>query len=148
MAATLIAFVLGAFLIWQGWRRQQSVKASMSWPYVQGRVIAASVRQVVERGDAETRDMTKYVPLVQYEYQVAGKTFQGNQLAFQEKSYNSHKKAFALVAAFAAGSQVMVFFDPANPQNAVLERKAHGNNIILVVGGILVLAAVASLFKK
>jgi hypothetical protein len=120
----------------------------MAWPYVQGRVIAASVRQVVERGDAETRDMTKYLPLVQYEYQIDGKTFQGNQLAFQEKSYSSHKKAFALVAAFAAGSPVFVFFDPANPQNAVLERKAHGNNVILVIGGILVLAAVASLFKK
>lgn len=148
MASTLIAFVLGAFLVWQGWRRQQSVKASMSWPYVQGRVIAASVRQVVERGDADSRDTTKYVPLVQYEYQVGGTTFQGNRLAFQEKSYSSNKKAFALVAAYAAGSPVWVFFDPANPQNAVLERKAHGNNIILVVGGVLVLAAVASLFKK
>jgi hypothetical protein len=45
--AGLFAFVLGALLIWQGWRRQQKVKASMSWPYVLGKVVAASVRQVV-----------------------------------------------------------------------------------------------------
>ena len=53
-----------------------------------------------------------------------------------------------VVAAFPAGNPVSVFYDPANPQNAVLERKAQGNNILLVVGGILVLAAIASLFKK
>jgi hypothetical protein len=41
-----------------------------------------------------------------------------------------------------------VYCDPANPQNAVLERRAHGNNILLVVGGILVLAAISSLFRK
>lgn len=146
--AGLFAFVLGALLLWLGWRGQQKVKASMSWPYVLGKVVAASVRQVVERGDADTRDTTHYVPFVQYEYQVGGQNYQGNRLAFQEKGYNSHKKAFNLVAAFPVGGPVSVFFDPANPQNAVLERKAHGNNVLLVVGGILVLAAIASLFKK
>jgi hypothetical protein len=88
--AGLFAFVLGALLLWLGWRRQQKVKASMSWPYVPGRVIAA----------------------------------------------------------FPAGNPVLVYYDPANPQNAVLERRAHGNNILLVVGGILVLAAISSLFRK
>ena len=146
--AGLFAFVLGALLFWQAWRRQQKVKASMSWPYVPGRVIAASVRQVVERGDAQTRDITNYVPFVQYEYQVGGQNYQGNRLAFQEKGYNSHKKAFKLVAAYPAGNPVSVYYDPANPQNAVLERKAHGNNFLLAVGGILVLAAISSLFFK
>ena len=146
--AGLFAFVLGALLLWLGWRGQQKMKASMAWPYVLGKVVAASVRQVVERGDAQTRDITNYVPFVQYEYQVGGQNYQGNRLAFQEKGYNSHKKAFKLVAAYPAGNPVSVYYDPANPQNAVLERKAHGNNILLVVGGILVLAAIASLFKK
>jgi hypothetical protein len=146
--AGLIAFVLGALLLWQAWRRQQKVKASMSWPYVLGKVLAASVRQVVVRGDADTRDTTNYVPSVQYEYQVGGQNYQGNRLAFQEKGYNSHKKAFKLVADFPVGGPVSVYFDPANPQNAVLERKAHGNNFILAVGGILVLAAISSLFVK
>ena len=148
MATSLFAFVLGALLLWLGWRRQQKVKASMSWPYVLGKVVAASVRQVVERGDAQTRDITNYVPFVQYEYQVGGQNYQGNRLAFQEKGYTSHKKAFKLVADFPVGGPVSVYFDPANPQNAVLERKAHGNNFPLVVGGILVLAAISSLFKK
>ena len=148
MIYTLIAFALGALLLWQGWRSQQNVKASMDWPYVPGRVTAASVRQVVVRGDAETRDATNYVPLVQYEYQVGSQIYQGNRLAFQEKSFSSQRKAFKLVAAYQPGGAVWVFHDPANPQNAVLERKAHGNNLVMVMGGILVLGAVASLFKK
>jgi hypothetical protein len=148
MAYSLIAFALGAVLLWQGWRRQQKVKASMGWPYVPGRVIAASVRKVVERVDAQARDITNYVPLVQYEYQVGNQIYQGNRLAFQEQSFTSQKKAFNLVAAYQPGLAVWVFHDPANPQNAVLERRAHGNNLLFVVGGILVLAAFAPLFKK
>src|ERR1017187_569998 len=114
MAVTLIAFAVGALLLWQGWSRQQKVKASMAWPYVPGRVMAASVRQVVERGDAQTRDGTTYVPLVQYEYQVGSQIYQGNRFAFRESSYSSHKKAFKVVDAFPAGHPVWVFFDPAN----------------------------------
>jgi hypothetical protein len=148
MAVTLCALALGALLLWQGWHRQQKVKASMSWPYVPGRVNAASVRQVVTRGDAETRDVTNYVPFVQYEYQVGAQIYQGNRLAFEEKGFGSHKKAFQLVQAFPAGHPVWVFYDPAAPQNAVLERKAHGNNLFLVVGAILVLAAIGSLFAR
>jgi len=148
MVYSLVAFVLGAVLLWQGWRRQQKVNASMSWPYVSGRVTASSVRQVVERGDAQTRDTTNYVPVVQYEYQVGDKTYQGNRFAFKEPSFSSQRKAFKLVAGFAAGSPVSVFYDPANPQDAVLERKAHGNTFLFVVGGILVLAAIVSPFAK
>ena len=148
MVYSLIAFALGAVLLWQGWRRQEKVKASMNWPYVPGRVTAASVRKVVERTDAQSRDITNYVPLVQYEYQVGSQVYQGNRLAFQEQSFTSQRKAFNLVAAYQPGGAVWVFHDPTNPQNAVLERKAHGNNLIFVVGGILVLAAFASLVKK
>ena len=148
MVYSLIAFALGAVLLWQGWRKQQNVKASMDWPYVPGRVTAASVRKVMERTDAQSRDITNYVPLVQYEYQVGNQIYQGNRLAFQEQSFTSQRKAFNLVAGYQPGGAVWVFHDPANPQNAVLERKAHGNNLVMVLGGILVLAAVASLFKK
>jgi hypothetical protein len=39
-------------------------------------------------------------------------------------------------------------YDPADPRSAVLQRKAPGNNFLLVVGAILVLAAIAPLFKR
>ena len=148
MAVTLIAFAVGALLLWQGWSKQQKAKASMGWPYVPGRVMASSVRKVTDRIDANTRDVTNYYPLVQYEYQVGAQVYQGNRFAFQESGYSSQKKAFKVVEAFPAGNPVWVFFDPANPQNAVLERKAHGSNFYMVVGAILVIAGIASLFRK
>jgi hypothetical protein len=120
----------------------------MSWPSVTGSVIAASVRQEVTQGDADSGDSVSYTPLVQYEYQVGAETCQGSRLAFQETGYASHKKAFKVVEAFAAGSPVRVYYDPADPRSAVLERKAPGNNFLMVVGAILVLAAIASLFKR
>ena len=85
---------------------------------------------------------------MQYEYQVDTQIYQSNRLAFQEAGYSSYKKAFKVVEAFPAGNPVWVFYDPANPRNAVLERKAHGNNFLMVAGAALVLAAIASLFKR
>jgi hypothetical protein len=64
MATALIVFLLGALLLWLGWRNRQKVKASMTWPNVHGRVIAANVRQEVQRGDDGSADATSYVPLV------------------------------------------------------------------------------------
>jgi hypothetical protein len=47
-----------------------------------------------------------------------------------------------------AGQPISVFHDPANPQRAVLERKAPGDRFPLVVGTIMVLVAIASRFKR
>ena len=148
MATALVLFLLGALLSWLGWRNLRSVKASMSWPTVSGRVVSSSVRQDVQRGDEDSADTTSHVPHVQYEYQVCGQVYQGNRMAFQDKSFSSHKKAFALVEGFPAGQPVAVFYDPANPGSAVLERQAHGNSVPLVLGPILLIASVAMLFKS
>ena len=147
MIASLILFALGAFFLWQSWRTRQKLMASMSWPYVPGRMIGAGVRQEVTRGDAQTSDQVTYLPTVQYEYQVGAQVYQGNRFALQDRGYSSSKRAFNLVKGFQAGTPVWVFYDPANPRDSVLERKAHGNNFAMVVGGLLVVAAIASLFK-
>jgi hypothetical protein len=148
MVQTLVLFALGLFLFWWGWRTRKKVQASMAWPYAPGRVIASTVRQNVTQGDAHHADTYSYSPFVQYEYAVNQQTYQSFQIAFQEKTYSRLKKAQEALQAYQPGQPVWVFFDPADPRNAVLDRSARGNNVTLALGVVLLLASVVSLVKR
>jgi hypothetical protein len=148
MVQFLVLFALGLLLFWLGWRTRKKVQASMAWPYVPGRVLASTVRQSVSQGDQDHADSVSYAPYVQYEYAVNNQPYHSDRIAFQEKSYSSHKKALETLQAYQPGQPVWVFFDPADPRQAVLDRTAHGNNTALIIGAVLLLASVASLFKR
>ena len=148
MGQFLILFALGLLLFWLGWRTRKKVQASMAWPYVAGRVVASTVRQSVSPGDQDHADTVSYAPYVQYEYAVNNQTYQSDRIAFQEKSYPQQKKALEALQSYAPGQPVWVFFDPADPRASVLERAAHGNNVALVIGVVLLLASVVALVKR
>jgi hypothetical protein len=131
-----------------GWRTRQKVQASMAWPYVPGRVTASTLRESVTPGDAEHSNTVSYFPSIQYEYAVNAQTYQSHRMAFQEKSYRSRRKALEALKAYPPGQPVWVFFDPADPRSAVLDRQAHGNNIALILGPLLLLASVVALVKR
>ena len=64
---------------------------------------------------------TKY-PAVQYSYQAVGQAYEGSRIAPGPEVGGSG--AGKVVARYPAGAQVMVFYNPQNPSDAVLERKA------------------------
>ena len=148
MTLALFVFALGSLLVWLGWRNRKKVQASMTWPYVPGRITSATIRQDVTQGDQDHADSTSYVPVVMYDYQVDSQIYHGNRLAFVDQGYASSKKAFAALQSYPMNGAVWVFYNPAKPQECVLERKASQNNFILIVGIILCVVAVASLFKN
>jgi len=61
-------------------------------------------------------------PVVQYSYQVGGRAYQNMKLAPGPEVGGSGARK--VVAKYPAGAQVMVFYDPQNPAEAVLERNA------------------------
>ena len=63
-------------------------------------------------------------PSVQYAYQVEGQSYQGAKLAPGPEVGGSG--AGKVVAKYPAGTQVMIFYNPQNPSETVLERKAPG----------------------
>jgi hypothetical protein len=134
----------GVFLLWRAWRDVQLVKASKSWPSVPGRVVHTSYREeVIKNEDTEI----SYVPLIQYEYQVGGQTHRGTRIAFFEQSCASSEKAVELLGAFPVGHPVTVFYDPAKPGDAVLERRDKGSVFVAVAGWVLVVVGIAALFN-
>jgi len=148
MGIALILLLLGALFTWIGWRTRKKVQASMAWPTAPGKVVTATVRQDFQRGDDDSPDTTNYTPVIQYEYQVNGQLFKSNRLAFQERSYGTHKKAAEVAAGFPPGAALNVFYDPAKPADAVLERTAPGNNVALILGPLFLVAALVMAVKS
>lgn len=87
-----------------------------TWPSTMGTVTASFLEQ---RSDSE--GTTNY-PVVQYSYQVGGQSYQSSKRAPGMEVGGTG--AGSVIARYPVGAQVMVFYDPQKPSDAVLERKA------------------------
>ena len=87
------------------------------WPSTMGTVSAS----YLESRHSSEGGRTNY-PVVQYSYQVGGQSYQSSKLAPGPEVGGTG--AGKVVARYPAGVQVMVFYNPQNPAEAVLERKA------------------------
>ena len=96
------------------------------WPATMGTVHASSL----ERRSSSEGGYTNY-PVVQYSYQVGGQAYQGMKIAPGPEVGGTG--AGKVVERYPAGAQVMVFYNPQNPSDAVLERKAPAQWILWLI---------------
>ena len=98
--------------------RGKVAKAS-SWPSTMGTVTFSNLEW--RRG---SKGSSVAYPVVQYSYQVMGQMLQGRRVMPGPESGGSW--AHKVVERYPAGAQVMVYYDPNNPSDAVLERGMPG----------------------
>ena len=125
----LIVFLLGAV----GVRAMREVLrgfAARRWPTTTGRVLSAEVREaaaVMERrrgGVVRQSAAQRYVAQVSYEYGVKGVFYRGERVQLgQARAFAQPEEAQKVAARYPAGSRVTVAYNPANPADAVLERR-------------------------
>jgi hypothetical protein len=65
----------------------------------------------------------------QYEYSVNGRSFTGTRYTFDGSKSSDSRWAHDAVAAFPAGSERVCYYDPNNPERAVLAPGLHGSDI-------------------
>jgi len=147
MTQILVPALLGAGLFFFGWYQFRKVRASRSWPYTPGRILAATVQSETTRGQQDEADRTSFYPTIQYEYYVDSQRYVGSRIAFAVRSYSRRKAAEEALKAYQLGASVWVFFDPAKPAEAVLERKSPGGVLLMVVGGAIVLMGIAAALR-
>ena len=105
-------WMLGTAL-WGWYKKRESV----TWPAVQGQVIATQIR---EESHEEGRS---FIPEVRYAYRVQGQTYTGDRLSFGlPPEFWSRHKAETFLADYPVGHPVTVFYNPEHPDDAVLER--------------------------
>ena len=95
-------------------RRMATVR---QWPSTMGTVN----KSFLESRSSSDSGSTDY-PVVEYSYQVAGQAYQSTKIAPGPEVGGTG--AGKVVARYPAGAQVMVFYDPQKPSDAVLETKA------------------------
>jgi hypothetical protein len=130
----LIFFAVGAGLSYWGWTILQDARASASWPSVQGQVTSSEVERSTSEGD------TSYLPQVDYAYTVNDVSYRGDRITFGQNSYGSRRGAEEVVARYPVGQTVAVYYDPVEPDSAVLEPGvSSGSYIVISIGAVFVL---------
>jgi hypothetical protein len=130
---------IGAFLIYRSLQNRKRAEASQNWPSTQGIVAESRVTRSTST-DSEGDTSVSYSPHVEYSYRVGEQEYRGNDISFGLKqSYGSASKAEEMTSRYPAGGSVTVYYDSANPQKAVLERKAGGFGASLAIGIIFLL---------
>jgi hypothetical protein len=105
---------------------RRKMAAVRQWPSTMGTVNAS----YLERRSSSEGGYTNY-PVVHYSYQVSGQAHQGTKIAPGMEVGGTG--AGKVVARYPAGAQVMVFYNPQNPSEAVLETKAPAQWILWLI---------------
>jgi len=95
------------------------VFATRRWLQTTGTVITSRVVSRTTREHGANSDLTN-TPLVQYEYQVNGKTIRGDRIMIG--GGKSETELERVLGKYPLGAKVIVYYNPADPQQAVLER--------------------------
>ena len=130
----MVFVIVGIGLVAFMRRRHALVRASQGWPTAPGTVLESEVRRYglsVETG-------RRYYPAVRYRYEVAGRSYVGKRLYFDEMAWASRSTAARLAGKYSPGATVTVRYDPHDPARALLEPGLSGAGNYGVLGCALV----------
>lgn len=140
-------FIGGIFATISGFRNRRKASASQTWPAAGGVITNA---WIVESRDTDEDGYTSttYTPKWEYRYQVGTETYTSQRISFGGVSgYGRRKKAQEELNRFPANSQVRVYYDPTNPEDAVLVQGTKGTMAGIIVGiALMVLSVCGSCF--
>lgn len=123
----LLGVALLALGFWSQRRVNAMKKASLSWPTTSGTITAATLENR-ESGTAESGKTQFTVFCADYTYSVNGVAQKGHWESGKDKRF------VELQAKYAAGSRVMVHYDPKKPGHATLEPTLKGSSSIALLG--------------
>jgi hypothetical protein len=116
----------------------RQVQSARKWVATRGTVTKSRVRS--HRDSSKQSDGYDAEPLVTYEYDVDGEHYRASRISFGEIKGEAVQPT---LDKYPVGEPVQIYYDPADPHQAVLERDAPiaGRTLWLYVAGWLVLAA-------
>lgn len=142
--ATLIGFLFlglfvliflgaGIYLILRSRKDKLKVQQAMNWPSVTGKVLESRLIESTST-DSDGDSSTTYRPYIRYEYDMGGITYTNDKVDVgMVISTSGTKKAKELLSRFSMGSSVLVYVNPDNPADSILEQKAS-TTATLVIG--------------
>ncbi len=122
----LLFVIVGAVILFFGVRQIQNAQASETWPSVEGVVTVSELgRQTGSSSRTGTgtrrRESTTYSADISYDYAVGGVEYVNGTVRFGQVNTSSPSDARAMLKKYPVGAPVTVYYNPENPQIAVLE---------------------------
>lgn len=131
----------------------RDAQASLGWPSTTGRVVASRVevassgrqtrrvdqvhRNLNERTRRNDGRETKYTATVIYDYEVDGKTYQGDRVFLGKWTSTSRSEPREIVQRYPVGDEVTVYYLAEDANNSILEPGVtRGAEIYFLIGGI------------
>ena len=125
------ALIIGiAFGLLGGYGVVKSLSAQR-WETVEGKIVES-------RASRGSRSRSE--PQIVYEYQVAGRLYKSEKIAFLFVT-SSESDVFETVSKYPPDAKVTVYYNPADPAQAVLEPDVSIFSVLILIAGISLLAA-------
>jgi len=130
----------------------RKAEAAQHWPTVAGTVMSSAL--VGEsNADSDLADPPTWNVRASYSFQVEGRAYTGQRVLFGD-DFDRESDAQALLSKYPAGASVAVYYNPANPNDAVLEPRAQVQGsarffaaVLTCIGVLLVILASSSIYK-
>ena len=127
--------IVGVLVSTWGWAIIAKARKTRHWPNVEG---------MIEECEPAS-DVDDLLPHIVYRYTVSGQSYR-RVLEFPGSVSPSKEFTAAYTEKFPAGAKVPVYYDPAQPDHAILEPGIGSDWMILALGIIMTLFAVGALF--
>jgi hypothetical protein len=144
LTLALLAAGVG-LLAWGGYEIKRAYE-SRGWPNTQGTITSSYIKKE-NRKDSNNRYKTTYYPKVNYQYQVEGKYYSCNRIAFGGVSGGKRSKAKRVVDRYPSGKKVTVYYNPQDPGIGVLNAGFSWGALLAFLSGLIFFGVGVLLFK-
>lgn len=119
----------GAYTLYRTYHARTQADESQGWASTLGSITESrlGVSTNEDRPDS-------YFPVVSYTYFAIGQPLTGRRISFGHTGENSAAEARETLKGYPVGKEVTVYYDPANPSDAVLERRGGSGITVWIVG--------------
>lgn len=133
--AVVIVFLITGYLgmiifSYFGIQRYRKEKDSLNWPQVDGIITLSKMNERIVRDDAGESKV--WEPLISYEYVVKAEKFIGSDIGGPMRPNAHPKYAQEVINSYPKGKTVSVFYNPAQPEMALLLPGISGETKVLL----------------
>lgn len=83
-----------------------------------------------------------YIPEIFYKYEVEGNPYRGNKYRTMGYSDKNRRKIEKLVAEYPPGMKIEIYYNPANPKEAAIEKAPPPSYFVLVLGCVFIISGI------
>ncbi len=139
---SLVFVVIGAMILRYAMRTAEKARQSESWPSTEGE-IAHSATLYQTDSTATNNGVPTFKADIAYRYKVKGANYASSKVALLDLATSSSGRAQTIVQRYPDKSKVQVYYNPADPSDAILQPgSAGGINVLYLIGGIFAAAGV------